>query len=425
VIVDRSISIAAPAEETFQRVLDIPFVGACLAGAKDIVEDQPGVYSGRFSVKVGPVRVTLQGTVRVLEVNGEERQAVLRLAGSDRGIGGNVAGDMRIRVVERSELECDLLVHTDVTISGKLGQFGQAVIVKKTDQITKAFVEEFSRQLAKEPVPAGADVAGMPAILPPAPVEVGPPNGTAVRAAAVAAPAMVVTGTSTSLRTLSALFRRGRHLVVVRGPEDVEWALRAGDDLGALWSPDGTNVGTGGRRTVPRVVEIQAGSVDDLLARLRHLDTTGPGAPAAIAVVPRGAAVADPAMMAELCGGAGDASRLPVVLVAGTPWTALLAARVASTGVAHGIAVVPNHASAVGAGDACVAAMVAEAVAEVRSAGLELPIIAGPVPDGRPVANLLSAGADGVLVAPARRSVVPFVGQRLRARRRGPGAWRG
>jgi len=159
---------------------------------------------------------------------------------------------------------------------------------------------------------------------------------------------------------------------------------------------------------------VQASSADRLATRLQYLDAARPDAPAAIAVLPRVAAVGDPEIMAALCRRASDVSQLPVLLVAGAPWAALLAARVASTGAAHGIAVVPNHASAHGATAPCTAALVAQAVAEVRSAGLQLPVIAGPVPDGRPAADLLAAGADGVLVEPHTRRVAAFVGRHWR-----------
>jgi hypothetical protein len=418
VIVDRSITIHAPAEETFRRVLDIPFVGSCLPGAKDIREESADTYRGRFSVKVGPVSVTLQGAVRVLEVDAEKRRAVLRLEGADRGIGGSVAGDMDIQVAEQADDECVLVVHTEVTIAGRLGQFGQAVMLKKADQITEGFVQEFSRRLgeqrlaavvaegpagaaASQPVPAGVEsfeatsAAREPAVV--------PPVGVATPAAPNAA-----------VHTLGALFRRGRHIVVCGGPDDARTALRSQSDLGALWFT-GTAAGSSGpeERPVPRVVAVEAADVDALLRQLRQHGAGGPGAVAAVAVVPRGAAVGDPALMAALCRRAGEVSGLPVLLVAGSPWAALTAARVGATGAAHGIAVVPHGTADHDAGEAWVPALVAESVAEIRSAGIELPVVAGPVP-ARSVAYLLAAGADGVLVRPPRGRLARLLRRRIR-----------
>ena len=45
-------------------VVDIPFVGACLPGAREVGPDGPGTYRGRFGIKVGPVSVSLRAPSR-------------------------------------------------------------------------------------------------------------------------------------------------------------------------------------------------------------------------------------------------------------------------------------------------------------------------------------------------------------------------
>ncbi|MHA6795593.1 SRPBCC domain-containing protein [Pseudonocardia bannensis] len=427
-IVDRSISIDASAEETFRRCLDIPFVGACLPGAQDIREDTPDTYRGSFSIRVGPVAVSLQGTVRVIETDPDGRVAVLRLEGSDRRIGGDVAGDMRIKVVEHSATGCRLDVHTDVTISGKLGQFGRAVIVKKADQITEAFVQEFSRQLAAVRTPADLVAAQAapgpvtPAAAPTAPAastapQPAPAPATAAQPTAAqptaAQPTAALPGApsglavaSTPAQSLGALVRRGRRIAMAAGRADL---ARIADtpELGAVWLPAGP-VGTPDALGVPRVAAVRAGGDDELLAALAAAGVPGPNAPDAVAVSPRGSAVGDPDAMAALCRRAATVTGRPVLLVAGTPWSALLCARVASTGAAHGVAVVLDR----GAAPQIDAALLAHAVGEIRDAGLELPVLAGPVPHGS-VAEVLRAGADGVLVDPGRVPVAASLLRRL------------
>ncbi|WP_214367786.1 SRPBCC domain-containing protein [Pseudonocardia sp. H11422] len=413
-IVDRSISIAASAEETFRRCLDIPFVGGCLPGAQDIREDAPDSYRGVFSIRVGPVSVSLQGTVRVLETDVEGRVAVLRLEGSDRRIGGDVAGDMRIEVAEQSATECRLDVHTDVTISGKLGQFGRAVIVKKADQITEAFVQEFSRQLTAVRTPAdvlaGAPATTAPAEPPPAPAArptlATPPFPASLPAAAPAAVAAGLAVASTPAQSLGALVRRGRRIAMAATGAD---AARVADtpDLGAVWLTAGA-AGAPDTVGVPRVATVRADGDDQLLTALGTAGVPGPHAPDAVAVAPRGAAVGDPEAMAALCRRAATVTGRPVLLVAGAPWSALLCARVASTGAAQGVAVVLDR----GVAPEIDAALIVHAVGEIRDAGLELPMLAGPVPLGA-VADVLRAGADGVLVDPARVPIATSLRRRL------------
>jgi carbon monoxide dehydrogenase subunit G len=406
VIVDRSIRITAPADETFRRCVDIPFVGSCLPGATDVEPDGPQTYRGRFGVKVGPVAVTLQGTVRIMESDEQARTALLRLQGSDRRIGGDVVGDMRIGVVEQSAEESQLDVHTDVTISGKLGQFGQAVIVKKADQITEAFVREFSRQLAEAPAGNGAQPPAQPT--PPHP-EVQPEPQPEPAAAATATPAAERAGAAAAPpstgaaaadpHAVTALFRRSRRLTLVRGQAS------ALDLRGAapLWLAVGAD---GAAATGPRIVEVAAADETELSARLPRGDRSG--GPVVVAIRPRGPAVGDVEAITRL-GRAAAAARHPVLLVATTPWSALPCARAAAVGAAHGVAVLLDAPS-----DA-VPALLAVAVAEIRAAGLLLPVVAGPVTN-RTAATLLERGVDGVVVAPARSRVASAV-RRLPGRR--------
>jgi carbon monoxide dehydrogenase subunit G len=401
VIVDRSIRIAAPADETFRRCVDIPFVGACLPGAKDVEPDGPETYRGRFGIKVGPVSVSLEGTVRILESDAQARTAVLRLQGSDRRIGGEVVGDMLIGVVESSAEESLLDVHTDVTISGKLGQFGQAVIVKKADQITEAFVHEFSRQLTAALAHA-AETNG-------AAVTTNAVKGVPVAVPTAAAPTPVPATPAgpADPHALTALFRSGRRLALVRpgGP-----AARTGV---VPWLADGADVP---RAAGPRIVEVAAADEAELAARLPRPDRAGSG-PVVVAIVPRGPAVGDHDALARM-GRAAAAAGHPVLLVATTPWAALPCARAAAAGAAHGVAVLLDTGPGNAPGDTG-GALLALAVAEVRAAGLHLPVVLGPVADGPGAAALLERAADGVVLTPGatRSRVVSALRRRLPFRR--------
>lgn len=392
-IVDRSIAIEAPPEETYQRVLDIPFVGSCLPGAADVRDDGDGSYRGRFSVRVGPVTVKLEGKVRVTEAYAEERRAVIRLEGADRSIGGNVAGNMDVRVLGGAGGGSELVVHTDITISGRIGQFGQAVVLKKADQITEGFVQEFSRRLVQTH-------AGLTALTPlvSALTSEWTPAPSARPGSVSVSSGLVVSASNEPAPSLLPLFRRGRRLLLTSTCQDVGRSRRS-KDVGALWVTQGASVGPRGRDAYPRVAGIGATGTEDLQARLRQLDTGDPDAVAAIAVTPRGAAAGDPGLTSDLCRVAAETTGRAVILVASAPWAALAAARTAAFGTAHGVAVV----LAGGADDPYLAALMVTAIGEVQAAGLNIPMMAGPVPEGS-VARLLAAGADGVIVEPRIRT---------------------
>lgn len=379
-IVERSIRIAAPADETYRRCIDIPFVGTCLPGATDVEPDGAESYRGRFAVKVGPVAVSLSGTVRIVEADPSARTAVLRLQGADRRIGGEVVGDLRIGVSDDPPGDSRLDVHTDVSVSGKLGQFGQAVILKKADQITEGFVQEFSRQLAAGPqdIPVldGAPVPAVPApageVAHPAPPDAAGPHA------------------------ITALLRQGRRLALLE-----PGARLGGPGIGGVWMTEGSEPA---RRTVARVVELTVASGDELVARLPRL---GVPAPAALAIVPRGAAVGDPDALTQL-GRIAAGRGLPVLLVARTPWAALPTARAAVAAGAQGVTVRLDGFGETAHG------LLALAVDEIRAAGLQLPLVVGPVPDGPAAAALLQRSADGVIVASTPRRIRALAAVRRR-----------
>ncbi len=378
-IVDREINIDAPADEVYSRVVDIPFVGACLPGAQDVVAvpQKPDTYRGLFRIEVGPVAVGLQGTVTVTESDPEARRAVLMLRGSDRRVGGEVVGEMRLGV-QADGARSLLAVHTEVTVSGKLGQFGQAVMIKKADQITEKFVAEFSRKLvAKEDVTAAPSAAAEPTT----PAAAGPARPALVPGAS---PAPTAPQRAGDPYVVTALLGGRRRL----------WLDRAGATTAAVTGPrwqDGTTAS--GPAGAPRVLEL---TVADEAELKTALDALPKPASSVVALSPRGSAVGDSEALAALIRTALSAGRAAIP-VARVPWHALAVARTAAAEGAPGAALVFDIAA-----DAD--ALLQLAIAEIRAAGLHLPIVAGVVPDGRAAQDLLAAGADGVLVTRGLRT---------------------
>jgi hypothetical protein len=68
-----------------------------------------------------------------------------------------------MQLAPREDGQTDLAIHTEASILGKLGQFGQAVMKKKADQIVAEFARNMAARLG-EPVSDGL-----------APAPVGPP----------------------------------------------------------------------------------------------------------------------------------------------------------------------------------------------------------------------------------------------------------
>jgi carbon monoxide dehydrogenase subunit G len=396
-IVDRTITIAAPANATFRSVLDIPFVGSCLPGASDIRPGGDDTYQGSFAIKVGPVKVSLEGSVRIAESNEQERSALLRLNGSDRRIDGTVVGDMTIKVVERGKDESELVVHTELVIAGKLGQFGHAVILKKADQITSGFVEEFSRRMVED---LALEERTMPPPTSDGPAPSAPPQSALVEPATDRGARGAVEPVA-ALSAIIGLLRRGRRLQLIDAPDALTEGATSSRS-GQLWlgrsavAKGLTGADLGGREYG---ITLQAGNPAEVTAQWESLSLAGLDGPVAIAVLPTGEALRDPAALRELCLTARQVSGRPLLVVVTTPWGLLPLTTLVADGAAHGLVV---DASVTEECEA-VSSLMRLAVAEVRRSGVDCPIIAGPAAERAEESAFRAAGADAVLVTSRRR----------------------
>ena len=136
--------VSAPPEALWAFVTDIPSVGACIPGASDIAESE-GAYTGTVKVRVGPVALGLAGKLSVDSRDDASMRVAMTGEGADRKVPGNVRVKIEMAVEDAGDGASSLAVRSDANIMGKLGEFGQGIIKRKTDGI----MQEFGRNLTK------------------------------------------------------------------------------------------------------------------------------------------------------------------------------------------------------------------------------------------------------------------------------------
>jgi uncharacterized protein len=127
--------------------MDVPKVAKSLPGVESVSKIDDTTYQGALTVRVGPIKLNLQGKIIVEEQNKETWRAGLRAEAKDRMAAGAVNGKTNMTLKEISANETELVVDTDVNILGKIGEFGQPIIRKKADSMLKEFVENIKKQL--------------------------------------------------------------------------------------------------------------------------------------------------------------------------------------------------------------------------------------------------------------------------------------
>ncbi len=142
--------IAVAREPLWDFLMDVPKVAQSLPGVEKIEQLDPDTYQGTLKVRVGPISINLQGKIVVEQRDRDNWRATLRADASDRLAAGAVRAKTTMELKDLSATETELLVDTDVSIMGKIGEFGQPIIRRKADAMLKEFVENIKKQLVAQ-----------------------------------------------------------------------------------------------------------------------------------------------------------------------------------------------------------------------------------------------------------------------------------
>jgi carbon monoxide dehydrogenase subunit G len=134
--------LAVECPRLWQLLMDVPRVARCVPGVESIEAVDERAYRGRFGVRIGPIRLSLDGTMAIEEQDPATWRARMRADANDRRLGGGIRARMLLALTP-TEHGTRLQIDTDLAVLGKIGEFGQPVIKKKAD----ALLEEFTRNL--------------------------------------------------------------------------------------------------------------------------------------------------------------------------------------------------------------------------------------------------------------------------------------
>ena len=131
-------------------LMDVPRVSQCLPGVQDVKAQGANVYEGTMKMRVGPITLNLHGRIRIESQDPEAGRATMFAEADDKKIMGGIRSRMSMVLSPESTQGTVFDVETDVTILGKLGEFGQPIVRKKADAMMQEFAENVRRQLVEE-----------------------------------------------------------------------------------------------------------------------------------------------------------------------------------------------------------------------------------------------------------------------------------
>jgi hypothetical protein len=149
--------VAAPIGLVWSVLTDVERIAPCLPGAQ-LLEIEGDEFRGVVKIKVGPITAQYKGAASFLERDDTGYRAVLRAEGRDTRGAGNAAADITAEL-EATDVGTKVTVTTDLTVTGKVAQFGRGVMADVSKKLMGQFADNLSDLMAASSDEADADVA--------------------------------------------------------------------------------------------------------------------------------------------------------------------------------------------------------------------------------------------------------------------------
>ncbi|WP_329411729.1 SRPBCC family protein [Nocardia vinacea] len=148
---ENTFSIPAPAAQAWQVLLDLERIAPCVPGATITGRDGDD-FRGKIKVKLGPVSLSYNGTIKIASQDEAAGIAVLEGGGREARGNGTAKATITCRLVENAGVT-DVFVETELAITGKPAQFGRGALA----DVAGTLIGTFATNLAAE-ITAGAPV---------------------------------------------------------------------------------------------------------------------------------------------------------------------------------------------------------------------------------------------------------------------------
>ena len=138
--------VAAPVDLVWAVLTDVERIAPCLPGAQ-LLEIEGDEFRGVVKIKVGPITAQYKGVASFSERDDVGHRAVLRAEGRDTRGAGNAAADITAEL-EATDIGTKVTVTTDLTVTGKVAQFGRGVMADVSKKLMGQFADNLSDLIA-------------------------------------------------------------------------------------------------------------------------------------------------------------------------------------------------------------------------------------------------------------------------------------
>lgn len=149
-----SFVLPLPIDRAWDLLLDLEKIAPCMPGAQ-LTEIEGDEHRGKVKIKVGPITAQFAGQARFTEKDAATHRAVITAEGREaRGQGNaNAVVTASLSAIDGPQgpgTSTKVEVVTDLTISGKVAQFGRGVIADVSSKLISQFVANVEKMVNED-----------------------------------------------------------------------------------------------------------------------------------------------------------------------------------------------------------------------------------------------------------------------------------
>jgi carbon monoxide dehydrogenase subunit G len=155
-------TVNVPVAEAWAILTDLERIAPCLPGAQ-LTEVEGDTYRGQVKIKVGPILAQFKGQASFMSRDDVAHKASLKGEGRDTTGKGNASAIITAELTSVTPTSTKCTVHTDLSISGKVAQFGRGALADVSDKLLAQFSENLNQLISAAPAPAPVVAESSPA----------------------------------------------------------------------------------------------------------------------------------------------------------------------------------------------------------------------------------------------------------------------
>ena len=168
---NHAFTVEVPVEDAWRILTDVERIAPCLPGAQ-LQEIEGDIYRGAVKVKVGPIQAQFKGQASFVEFDDVAHKVVLKGEGRDIGGKGNASALITAELTALTATSTSVTVNTDLSVTGKVAQFGRGAMADISDKLLAQFVVNLNEMIATSdtapaaPTPVAETAAPAPSAAP-------------------------------------------------------------------------------------------------------------------------------------------------------------------------------------------------------------------------------------------------------------------